>query len=304
MALLVMILAVGAYTGIREPIFLEEPNLNALLALSLPLIVVAFGQQMALLAGGFDISVGAMMTLTVVFVSFSVTADSLTGIIPGVLLVLGLGAAVGLGNGLIVRMLNVNPIIATIGMLGILAGISLIRRPTPGGLISPQLDSKLIQPHIGFLPISFLVLAAVAVAAQLVLMRTGAGLNLRATGFNEEASHRLGIRVTPIKIGAFVACSTIAAVAGLFLAAQTGVGSADIGDSYALPSIAACVIGGASLGGGRGSFVGCVMAAVFLTLLVNIAPLLQLSPSYSDLITGVLTLLAVVAYTLNRRAVG
>jgi ribose transport system ATP-binding protein len=146
------------------------------------------------------------------------------------------------------------------------------------------------------------VLLALAVAGQFVLMRTGVGLTLRASGFDEVSSHRLGVRVTPIKICAFIACSVLAAVAGLFLAAQTGVGSADIGDGYALPSIAACVIGGASLGGGRGSFVGCVLAAVFLTLLVNIAPLLQLSPSYSDLITGVLTLLAVVAYTLNRRA--
>ncbi len=300
-AVLLLIVLVGAYAQARSEFFLGTANLNALLALSLPLIVVAIGQQVALLARGFDISVGAMMSLTVVMASFSITSESLAAIIPGLLLVLALGCTVGLVNGFVVRVLNVNAIIATIGMLGILNGIALMRRPEPGGLISPQLTTLLLG-QIGFVPVAFVVIVLVAVGAQVALLHTGAGLELRATGFNEEAANRLGVRVTAIKIGAFAACSTIAAVAGLFLAAQTGIGSPGIGDSYALLSIAACVIGGASLGGGRGSFVGCLVAGVFLSLLVNIAPLLQLSPSYSQLITGLLTLLAVLAYTLNRRA--
>jgi ribose transport system ATP-binding protein len=301
-AVIALIVIVGGYTQLRSDVFLEPFNLTSLVVLSLPLIVVAMGQQMALLARGFDISVGSMMTVTVVLASFYITSDSLGGIIPGILLVLVIAAAVGFVNGFVVRVLKVNAIIATIGMLGILGGIALMARPTPGGVISSKLSSILLT-QIGWMPVAFLVILAVAIVFQILLLHTGPGLSLRATGFDEESARRLGLRVTAIKIGAFVACSMIAAVAGLFLAAQTGVGDANVGGSYALLSFAACVIGGASLAGGRGSFVGCVVAGLFLTLLVNIAPILQISPAYSQLITGLLTLAAVLAYTLNRRRV-
>jgi ribose transport system ATP-binding protein len=148
------------------------------------------------------------------------------------------------------------------------------------------------------------VVAAIAVVLQVVLMRTGFGLRLRAAGFSEEASHRTGVRVNLVKIGAFVACSAIAALAGIFLGAQTGNGDPTVGTNFALLSIAACVIGGASLAGGRGSFVGSVLAAVFLMLLINVTPLVQINDAYSQLITGVLTILAVLAFSLSRWAAG
>ncbi|MGE4425219.1 MAG: ATP-binding cassette domain-containing protein [Solirubrobacteraceae bacterium] len=299
-ALIALFVIVAGYTEIDSGVFLEPFNLTSLVALSLPLIVVAIGQQVALLARGFDISVGAMMTLTVVVASFHVTGDAFVGLVPGLLLVVVIGAAAGLVNGFVVRVLRVNAIIATIGMLGILGGIALMARPTPGGVVSPEL-TRVLLAEVGWMPVALPVILVIAIAMQVVLMRTGAGLSLRASGFDEESSLRLGLPVTAIKLGAFAACSAIAAIAGLFLAAQTGVGDANVGGSYALLSFAACVIGGASLAGGRGSFVGCVIAGLFLTLLVNVAPILQISPAYSQFVTGVLTLVAVLAYTLNRR---
>lgn len=301
--LAILMLIVGAYTASRSDVFLADANLSSLLILAVPLAIVSMGQQVALLTGGFDISVGAMMSLTVVLMSFWTTSGGLLSSLPAIVLIIGVGLLAGLLNGTIVRGLKVNAIIATIGMTGILSGVALIKRPTPEGLISIDLQDGLYK-QVGFIPIAFIVVVVVAIVLQVVLMRTGYGLRLRATGFSEEASHRSGVRVTAMKVAAFAACAGIAALAGIFLGAQTGNGDPTVGTNFALLSIAACVIGGASLAGGRGSFVGTVMAAVFLMLLINATPLAEINDAYSQLITGVLTILAVLAFSLSRWASG
>jgi ribose transport system ATP-binding protein len=298
-----LMLVVGAYTASKSDVFLGKANLSGLFIIAVPLAIVAMGQQVALLTGGFDISVGAMMSVAVVLMSFWTTSGGLGSALPSLLVVIVVGMAAGLSNGVIVRGLKVNAIIATIGMTGILSGIALIKRPTPAGEISIDLQDALYK-QVGFLPIVFVVVVVVAIGLQIALMRTGYGLRLRATGFSEEASHRTGVRVNLIKVGAFVACAAIAALAGIFLGAQTGNGDPTVGTNFALLSIAACVIGGASLAGGRGSFVGTVMAAVFLMLLINATPLVEINDAYSQLITGVLTILAVLAFSLSRWASG
>jgi ribose transport system ATP-binding protein len=301
--LAILMLVVGVYSATKSDVFLGKENLSSLFVLAVPLAIVAMGQQIALLTGGFDISVGAMMSLTVVLMSFWSTSGGLGSALPGLLGILVVGLVAGLGNGVVVRGLKVNAIIATIGMTGILSGIALIKRPTPAGEISISLQNTLYH-QIGFFPVAFIVIVAVAVVLQVVLMRTGYGLRLRATGFSEESSRRTGVRVNAVKVGAFVLCAGVAALAGIFLGAQTGNGDPTVGGNFALLSIAACVIGGASLSGGRGSFVGSVMASVFLMLLINATPLVQINDAYSQLITGVLTLLAVLAFSLSRWASG
>ena len=128
---------------------------------------------------------------------------------------------------------------------------------------------------------------------------------MRATGLSEEAARRTGIHVERIKVGAYVFCAVLAVAAGLFLAVQVAVGQNGIASTYALPAFTACFLGGAALTGGRGSFVGAVLGAVFLTLLVNVTPLLELNSAWAQTATGVLTIIAVVAYSLtgdSRRA--
>ncbi len=298
--LTLLTIAVGAYSAANSSYFLTSENVNALFLLTLPLALVAIGQQAALLTRGFDISVGAMMSVAVVIASFYATASSSLGILPGILLALAAGAVVGLLNGFVVRVLKVDPLIATIGMMGVLTGTALIARPLPGGAVSDRLGSIMFY-SVSFMPVGLVVLAIGAAALQFVLERTGLGLNVRATGFNEEAGRRTGVRVNGIKISAFVFCSVFAAIAGLALAAQVQVGDANVGSSYALLSIAACVIGGASVGGGRGDFLGCVVASLFLSLLYNASPLLHWAGSVANLVTGVLTILAVLAYSVSTR---
>ncbi|MCW2990313.1 MAG: rbsA 1, partial [Solirubrobacterales bacterium] len=301
--IVLLMLIIGGYTASFTSVFLQGDNLTSLLVIALPLMVVALGQQSALIAGGFDISIGSSMTLGVILASFWVTQDTLAGSIPGILLCLVVGVGIGLLNAFVIRGLGVSPIIATIGTLGVLNGIGILLRPEPGGLIGTGISDAL-NKQVGFVPISFIGVVVVAVICEMWLRSTARGLSVRATGLSEEASRRTGIQVERIKVGAYVFCAVLAVAAGLFLAVQVAVGQNGIASTYALPAFTACFLGGAALTGGRGSFVGAVLGAVFLTLLINVTPLLQLESAWAQTATGVLTILAVVAYSLtgdNRR---
>ena len=135
----------------------------------------------------------------------------------------------------------------------------------------------------------------------LVIMIGGIDLSVQAAGLGEESARRNGIRVNRLKIACYIACAAIAALAGVFLAVQVGTGSNSVGASYALPAFAACFIGGARLTGGKGSFVGALLGAVFLTMLTNIGPLLNLPDATSQIAVGALTIVAVIAYAVTSR---
>ncbi len=282
--LALLLVALGAYTASRTDIFFTDVNLNSLLISALPLIVVALGQQALLIAGGFDISIGSNMTVIVCLASFVITAESFAGTVPGLLLCLAAGVAIGLANGAIVRVLNVSPIITTIGTLGILQGIAILMRPEPGGLVGSGL-TDVLGAEIGFVPIFFVIAAGLAVVADLVLRTTPIGLTFRAVGFSEEASRRTGVRIEVVKIGAYVIAAAMAALAGLFLAVQVGIGDNSVGTGYTLSTFTACFLGGAALTGGRGSFVGAMLGAVFVSMLINVTPLLELETAWSTALT-------------------
>jgi ribose transport system ATP-binding protein len=294
---LLMIL-IGAYTTLKSSAFLGSSNLTSLLVISMPLMVVALGQQGALISGGFDISIGSSMSLGVILASFWVTQGSLGASIPGILLCLLAGVGIGLLNAFIIRGLGVSPIIATIGTLDILNGIGIVLRPQPGGLIGTGL-SNVLNKNVAFIPISFICIVIVAIMCEFWLRSTSLGLSVRATGLSEEASRRTGIRVGRLKVGAYVFCGVFAVTAGLFLSVQVSVGQSGIAASYALPAFTACFLGGASLTGGRGSFIGAILGAVFLTLLINVTPLLNLNVAWAQTATGVLTILGILAYSLS-----
>jgi ribose transport system ATP-binding protein len=293
-----LMIAIGIYTQTVTSVFLSSDNLSSLLVISMPLVVVALGQQAALISGGFDISIGSSMSLGVVLASFWVSQSSLISSVPGILLCLLVGVGIGLLNAFVIRGLGVSPIIATIGTLGIINGLGIILRPAPGGLIGTGISDAL-NKSIGFVPYAFIALIVIALLAEMWLRKTSLGLSVRATGLSEESARRTGIRVEFIKIGAYVICGVVAIAAGLFLGVQVAVGQNGVASSYALPAFTACFLGGAALTGGRGSFVGAMLGAVFLTLLVNVTPLLNLPTATAQTATGVMTILAVVAYSLT-----
>ena len=296
---IILILIVGNYTASRSPAFLSEFNLNSLLLATIPLALVTMAQMNALVAGYLDISVGSIMTMGVIIASFIITADAPpSAVLLGGLAILGMGILVGLFNATLVRWVKLPAIIATLATLSILDGIALSLRPIAAGLISFDfLDS--ITTSLGFVPIAFIVMFVAASLWDLWLYATPGGLTLRAVGHDAQAARRIGAATTRIRVGAFVLSGLMAAVASFFLAAQVGIGDPRAGTSYALSSLAAAVLGGSSLMGGRGTFIGAIVSALFLTLIINILPLLGLSNVVGLISVGVLLLLGLAFYQIN-----
>ncbi len=290
-----LIVAVGAYATVRQGAFLTSYNLRNLLLTTMPLVLVAIGQTSALLVGGFDVSVAALMTVCVVTASFTMAPESSgLALVPGAFALVGVGLATGLFNATLIRVLRLPSIIATLGTLSILQGASLLLRDHPEGSINGDVISALTT-SVGFVPLAFIGVVALAVVADVWLYRTRTGLLLRAVGLDETSSRRLGMGTSRVVLLAFVVCSVMASVAGFYLAAEVQIGSPIIGN-YALESIAAAVLGGASLAGGKGSFVGTLLGALFLTLIDNVLPLFQQPTEYAEMTIGVLILLALVLY--------
>ena len=290
-----LILGLGAYAGITQDAFLTEYNLNNLLLTTMPLALVALGQSNALLVGGFDVSVAALMTFCVVTASYTMTPDD-TGLalVVGALALVGVGLATGVFNATLIRILHLPSIIATLGTLSILQGASLLLRESPEGPINAEVV-ELLTTSIGFVPVAFVAVIVLAMLGDVWLYRTRSGLAMRAVGMDETSSRRLGMGTGQMVFLAFVACSVMASLAAFYSAAQVQIGSPIIG-SYALDSIAAAVLGGASLAGGRGSFVGTLLAALFLTLIGNVLPLFNQPTEYAQMTIGVLILLALILY--------
>jgi ribose transport system ATP-binding protein len=290
-----LIVAVGAYTTVRQDAFLTEYNINNLLLTTMPLALVALGQTNALLVGGFDVSVAALITMCVVTASFTLTpTDTTFGLVVGALAIVGVGLATGVFNATLIRIFRLPSIIATLGTLSILQGASLLLRDHPEGEINSNVIDAL-NTSIGFMPAAFIGVAVLAVLADVWLYRTRTGTAVRAVGLDETSARRLGMSTGLIVFIAFVVCSVMASIAGFYSAAQVQIGSPIIGD-YALTSIAAAVLGGASLAGGRGSFVGTLLAALFLSLINNVLPLFEQPTEYAQMTIGVLILLALVLY--------
>jgi ribose transport system ATP-binding protein len=290
-----LIVGLGAYAAASQSAFLSSSNLNSLLLEAMPLVLVSMGQATALLVGGFDVSVAALMTMCVVTASFTLTPGmSTAALFPGALAVVGVGLATGIFNALLIRVFRLPSIIATLGTLSILEGASLLLRSYPTGPINTDVTSTLTK-GVSFLPLAFVGVVVLALAADAWLYRTSGGLAFRAVGLDATSSRRLGRATGRVVVLAFVVCSVFAAVAGFYLAAEVQIGSPIVGNQ-ALESIAAAVLGGASLAGGKGSYVGTLLAAFFLTEIDNVLPLFQQPTEYADMTIGVLILLALALY--------
>ncbi|MEX0853749.1 MAG: ATP-binding cassette domain-containing protein [Bauldia sp.] len=295
--LLGLIVVVGAYAASQRIGFLKPVNIRHILLATAPLALVTMAQFNVLMVRGFDISVGPLMSFTVVLASFVIAFEmGPWPIVLGVALCVAAGIAAGAVNGALVRGAGVNPVITTIATWSILQGFALYGRPAPGGMISQEFLS-LLTTRIGFVPVSAFLILALAIAGDVWLYRTGSGLRLRAVGFREQAAKRNGVRTTAVHVRAYLLSGLLATLAGLFLAAEVGVGAATVATSFTLTSIAAAVLGGAALSGGRGSFVGALLGALFFTLTLNVVTLLRLNTAVNVIASGALTLLAVFLYS-------
>ena len=284
------------YTNSRFEGFLNSTNIYNILLLAMPLAVAAIGQTHAILVGYLDLSVGAMISFGVVVASYLIGADATTGqILVGVAAVLGAGMLLGLVNAGLVRGIKIPSIVATLATLSILDGISLTLRPTAQGQIS-QNHVKVLPATAGPIPIAFILIVLGAGALDLWLHASGSGLAVRAVGYDEKSAKRGGIRTTWVRVRALLLAGLLAAVASFFVMARSPIGNATIGSAFALNSITAAVLGGASLAGGRATFVGSTVASVLLALIITVLPFLGLTPTDGSMIIGVLVLVGIVLF--------
>ena len=300
--LAVAVLLLSLYTASQNDFFLSERNWSGLLFLLTALIFVGLGQLVVMLTGGIDLSVGPLTGLLVVVASFFVTSSKgLGGLLAGVLAMLAVAAAVGATNGIFVRRFQMPAVIATLITFIVLQGVALLLRDTPGGEIDEGVINA-IGRTIGVVPYAFLVAAALAIALEYALRRTRWGLELRAVGSHAGSAHALGANVGRTRVLAYVTCSLLTCLGALMLMAQVGIGDASAGETYTLASITAVVLGGASIFGGRGSFIGVLFGAALIQVIINATTFLELSQAWQFWLLGGLTLLAAGFYSKARSA--
>ena len=268
------------------------------------LIFVSMGQQTVVLVGGLDLSVGPTMGIVVIALSTFVLAEGAGGgVVVGLLAALSVGIVVGIVNGLLVRKARVAPVLATLATGIVLGGIALLLRPQPAGTIDPGFIAGL-RTSLGAVPVVFLIAVALIVAAEIALRRTSWGLELRAVGSDETRAFRLGARVTATNLIAYVMCGVCTVLGAIVLGGLIGIGQAPLGQSYNLSSITAVVLGGASIFGGRGSYIGALTGALLLQVIVSSTSFLAFGRSWQFWLPGILILVAAAAYSRARRAAG
>jgi ribose transport system permease protein len=262
----------------------------------------AIGQTFVVLTGGIDLSVGGIVDVTN-SVAARYMGDSPGSIALVSLATLAVGAFAGLTNGLLVVYGRLQPIIVTLATLAIWEGIALLVLPQQGGSIPPALTAILAGtlPFLTWLPNS-VIIAVLLVAGWQLLRSTPFLTGVYAIGNDERAARANGISVARAKLGAYTLAGTCAGAAGLYFAAANTSGDATSGTPFTLTSIAAVVLGGVSLFGGRGSAIGSLAGAFILTLLLNVLFFAGVNTQLQEFFQGLFLILAVVASTLVRRS--
>ncbi|HEX2250834.1 MAG TPA: ABC transporter permease [Gemmatimonadales bacterium] len=297
--LMVLLVAVGALT-LASSEFLTGNNLSNLARQVAIFGILAVGQLLVILTAGIDLSVGSVLGL-----SGAVTAQLLVNGWPiTVSIVVGvvLGGILGMVNGLLVTHAKLPPFIATLGMLGIARGAVLVI--TNANTIQPLPEGfqEIANGTILGIPNLLLLAAAVTVAIHVVLTRTVFGRYIYAVGSNPESARLAGVPVRMILVSVYAISSLLAGVGGVLLASRLGAGIPTAGSGFELQAIAACVIGGASLFGAKGSALGAAAGALIMGVLTNGGNLLNIQAFYLQIAIGALILVAVGFDQLNTRS--
>ena len=301
--LLVMALIIFSALSAR---FFTSENLITVARQATYLAIVAMGQMLALLTGGFDLSVGKIVAITSVVTALTMAPlaaahpdATVMTVTLGILAGVGAGTLVGVVNGIGVAVFNVSPFMMTLGTAAISFGIALtLTSGVPVYGLPDAFGTIFNFSRILDVPSPVYVTAGLFVAMYILLNRTRMGRYF--VGGNVKASRLSGIDTRFYLFLAYVLCGALAAVAGALLTARLETGEANIGASMPLDSIAACVIGGVSLRGGVGSVGNVVLGAIFIGLIQNGMDLAQIQSYLQEVVIGVLLILAVVADQLRQ----
>jgi len=276
-------------------------NLTNTLVRSVALGIVAVGQTFVILGGSLDLSVAYQVSVTAVVASVLMDGD------PGniwwsVLAVIALGAAIGAINGIIITAIHINAFIATLGTSLILRGALNATFDNYAGEVPDEFQPLGYSRFLG-IPYSVLLLLAIVATGWWILRYTRFGHHLYAVGASEETARLSGVRSGRVLIGAHIICSITATLTGLFIISRLSAGAPWVGPdgNYDLESIAAVVLGGTALSGGRGGVLGTFAGVLILALLDNAFNQLQINTFLKDVVRGVIIIAAVAIYALRQR---
>jgi ribose transport system permease protein len=294
-------IAIALATGQAQ--YLTLGNLEGLLGRSIALGITAIGQTFAILIASIDLSVANLISVSAVLASFIMSGDP-GMIIPAVLVVLLVGTVVGVANGLIITQLEVNPLIATLGMALLLQGLLSASFNNFAGAV-PEEFQVFAYGEVAGLSVSLAFLLLLTLAAWIVLRFTRFGSNIYSVGGNADAARLAGVKTKRTIIFAHVICSLCASIAGLYLASRLRSGAPWIGRDgvYDLESIAVVVIGGTALAGGRGGVWGTLVGVMIFSLIDSIFNLSGVDAFAKQILRGVVIVAAVALYAARSKRI-
>jgi ribose transport system permease protein len=292
--------------------FLRPENLDKLAKNTSFFAIMAVGATLVILSGGIDLSVGSTYCLAAVcgamFLNYFGPRGPGAGASPAwvvpvaILLCLGVGTLGGLLNGLGVVMLRVHPFVITLGSMAIFRGVTFVMTKAQAYThFPPQFTDGLIRRELGhnLYPVPMAIMVAVTVLAALYLKFTVTGRQIFAIGGNEEAARYSGLPVEKVKLKVYALAGLGAGIAAMIMLGYYGSASSDAGKGYELEVIAAAVVGGASLSGGRGSALGALLGALIIQVIANGMIILDIDQNYSQIIIGAVIIVAVVLDRIN-----
>lgn len=299
LVLLAMILALVVGMSFASPYFLTLSNFKAMVVGLVPTAIIVVGMTVLLVSGSFDLSVGSVLALASTVVAILMLAGVPVWL--SILLALVVGALAGLANGLIVTLLQVNPLIATLGTMSVARGIALVL--TEGFSLTnlPASFGVFGATEVLGLPWMVWIMLGIVVLGDIALRRTRFVRQVYFIGGNERAAALSGIAVNRVRVAIFVLSGVLAAVAGVLLASRLMSGTPTAGSALELQALAAAVIGGASLRGGEGTVLGAFLGVVFVALISNAMTMLAVSIYWQMIVTGLVLVAAVSVDMLSRR---
>jgi ribose/xylose/arabinose/galactoside ABC-type transport system permease subunit len=285
--------------SILSPTFLTLGNIRAMLVAAAILVILAIGQAFVITTGGIDLSISATMTLGAI--GFGLAFSNGFGFWASALVAILSAMLIGLINGLLIAKGKVTDFIATLGTLSVATGLALIiSNGKPINVNSPELLT-LTSGSLGIFGYPIILAAIVAAAAWFVMFRTRFGLHVQAVGGSEESAVANGISATKVRLAVYLIAAGLAGLAALLLVARVGAAEPAINTQFLLNSIAAVVLGGVSLTGGKAKIVGPVIGALLLTALTNGLTLLGVSQFYQPLAVGLVVVLAALLTRFQKK---
>ena len=264
--------------------------------------IIAAGQTLVIISGGegIDLSIGAVVTLTAI-ITYSIVSGHNENVLPALLAVLVVGAAIGFLNGAGIAFLKISPLVMTLGMAGLVSGMILvITQGNVSGSVAPVMTQLIARPVFLGIPGAIVIWIVFGLLMWLLLERTAFGKHLFAIGTNRVTARLSGVNVTRMVLGTYALAGLLAGLGGFLVVGNTGVVHIRIGDPFLFPAIAAVAVGGTLLSGGKGSYWGTMAGALVLTLITSLLTTMQMPESVRRMVLGAMLLLMVSIYGRQR----